>query len=111
MTPGSTHLQKPKTAGSTSKPSEIEVSNWRPLNKNTLCGVFDATLPSGLVFRGVMLHQREESRWINFPSREWTNNQGERQFVRIIEFADRAASDKFRDQVLLALDRYLEAVE
>ncbi|HEY6291050.1 MAG TPA: hypothetical protein VI455_05735 [Terriglobia bacterium] len=85
------------------------ISDWKPHPKHSLKGFFTATLPSGLVLHDLMLHQNNGSRWIGFPAREWKAAQGNRQFARFIEFSERAASDRFRDQVLIALDKHLEA--
>jgi hypothetical protein len=54
-----------------------------------------------------MLQERNEARWIAFPAREYKDDRGERQFARFVEFTSRDASDRFRDQVLAALDKYL----
>jgi hypothetical protein len=89
----------------------IVISDWKPYEKNSLRGFFTATLPSGLVFHKLMLHERNGARWIAFPAREWVDAQGKKQFARFIEFTNREAADRFRDQVLAALDRYLETQE
>lgn len=86
----------------------IRISDWRPIGRKTLVGAFTVHLPSGLIIHDVMLHQKETGRWIQFPSREWTNQQGERQFMRFIEFDSRERSDAFRDLTLSALDAHLE---
>jgi len=48
-------------------------------------------LPSGLVFHDVMLHERNDIRWISFPAHEWHNAADEKQYARFVEFRDRAA--------------------
>lgn len=87
---------------------EIIIRDWKPHSKNSLRGFFAASLPSGLVLRDLMLHERGDARWIAFPGREWANAQGEKQYSRFIEFADRRTADKFRDALLDALDKHLE---
>ena len=52
-----------------------------------------------------------EKRWFSFPARGWKNAEGEQQWSPYIEFADRAAADRFRDQTLIALDKHLAALE
>ena len=87
---------------------EVEISDFRLLDKkNSLKAVFTATLPSGLVIHGLMLHERGDRRWIGLPSREYTDKGGERQFSRIIEFVSRAVSDRFQAEMLEAVDRHL----
>ena len=89
---------------------EIAISDWKPHSKNTLVGFFTATLPSGLVLHNLMLHQKNDSRWISFPAREWTDAQGQKQYARFIEFRDRTTADRFRDELISALDKHRAAV-
>jgi hypothetical protein len=86
---------------------DIIISDWKPHQKNTLRGFFTATLPSGLVLSSLMLHEKGDSRWIGLPAREWTNDQGTKQYAKLVDFRDRATADLFRDKVLAALDKYL----
>jgi hypothetical protein len=94
-----------KPAGDNGGYREIVIADWKPHDKNTLKGFFTASLPSGLVFHDLMLHEKSGTRWIAFPGREWKSSQGNRQYARFVEFRDRATADRFRDAVLAALDR------
>jgi hypothetical protein len=85
------------------------ISAWRQYERNSLKGFFSLVLPSGLVFHDLMLHERNGARWIAFPAREWVDAAGKKQYARFVEFSSREAADKFRDQVLVELDRFLEA--
>jgi hypothetical protein len=87
----------------------LVISDWKSFVKNTLRGFFSATLPSGMILHHLMLHEKGESRWIGLPAREWTNEQGVKQFSKLVDFTDRATADRFRDAVLAALDKFLEA--
>ena len=89
----------------------IAISGWKPHAKGSLKGFFTASLPSGLVLHSLMLHEKGEARWVGFPSREWTNDQGEKQYARFIEFRDRRTADRFRDALLDALDKHLAEVQ
>jgi hypothetical protein len=100
-----------KPAGENGGQRDILIADWKPLVKNTLRGFFTATLPSGLIIHGLSLHEKGEMRWVGMPAREWVDNSGEKQFAKIIEFRDRATADRFRDEVLEALDCYLEERE
>ena len=99
--------EKAKPAAGNGGCREIKILNWRAHSKNTLIGFFSARLPSGMVLHNLMLHQKNEARWIGFPAREWTDQAGVKQFARFVEFADRDAAIRFRDQVLDALDKHL----
>jgi hypothetical protein len=83
----------------------IRILDWKPYAKNTLQGFISVELASGLVLHSLMLHEKNGSRWIGFPAREWVH-EGIKQYARFIEFRDRAAADWFRDEVLAALDDY-----
>lgn len=86
--------------------AQIEISNWKPLVKNTLKGFFSLTLPSGMILHDCMLHEKNQSRWISLPARPWTDNQGKTQFARFIEFSTPEIETHFKNQVLAALDRH-----
>jgi hypothetical protein len=100
-------MQDAKPAGENGGHREITIADRKPHSKNTLRGFFTATLPSGLVLHDLMLHERDDARWIAFPGRERKDAQGQRQFARFVEFRDRETANRFRDQMLEALDRYL----
>jgi hypothetical protein len=87
---------------------QIEIIKWRSHIKGTLVGFFSATMPSGMVFHSLMLHEKGAARWIAFPAREWVDSGGQKQYARFIEFRDRTTADKFRDLALAALDQFLE---
>jgi hypothetical protein len=89
---------------------KIKISDWKPHQKNSLQGYFTATLPSGMVISDLMLHERDGSRWIAFPGREWADSAGTKRFVNFIRFTDRDIAHKFRDQVLAALDKHREGL-
>jgi hypothetical protein len=86
----------------------IIITAWKPHVQNTLRGFLSVNLPSGMTIHNLTVHAKGEARWVGLPAREWTNGQGVKQYSRLIEFADRQTANKFRDQVLAALDTYLE---
>jgi hypothetical protein len=79
-------MEKAKPAEGIGGHREIRISDWKPHSKNTLVGFFSAALPSGMVLHNLMLHEKGEARWIGLPAREWTNDQGIKQFAKLIEF-------------------------
>jgi hypothetical protein len=81
----------------------FSISEWKQVNRNTLIGVFTLHLPSGMLIHGAMLHQKNGSRWIGLPAREYQLN-GERKFARIIEFANKQTHEKFQASALAAVD-------
>jgi hypothetical protein len=96
-------MNEAKDAARNGGQRSIIIAGWKPLIKNTLRAFFSATLPSGITIHNLALHEKGESRWIGLPAREWTDQQGTKQYAKLIEFLDRAVADRFRDEVLAAL--------
>src|SRR4051812_33092873 len=67
----------------------VSITNWASRAKNTLRGSFSVALPSGLILHECTLHTRDGKRWIGLPARSY-EQAGERRWVRLIEFTDRA---------------------
>jgi hypothetical protein len=76
------------------------VTNAKRLDQNSLIGVFDVELPSGLVIRGAMLLESHGRRWINCPGIPWTKEDGSKSYKPVIEFASREVKDRFERLVL-----------
>lgn len=83
---------------------EIEISNWKTYERNTLKGFFSATLPSGMILHHLMLHQKGEARWISTPAREVKDENGDAQYFPFLTFTDNDHRNRFRDSILAALD-------
>jgi hypothetical protein len=83
------------------------VSNPNPLNKDSLRGFFDLETRSGLIVRGAMLFEKNGKRWVGFPSKEWTKQDGTKGYNPLLEFASREISDKFQAAVLPLAERAL----
>jgi hypothetical protein len=47
---------------------------------------------------------------LSFPAREYVDAQRAKQYAKRIEFTSRRIADKFRDQILEALDAHLESL-
>ena len=76
------------------------VTNPKSIRKNTLVGAFDLEMPSGLIIRGAMLFEKNGRRWVGFPSKEFTKQDGSKGYFPLLEFASREIADKFQAQVL-----------
>jgi hypothetical protein len=90
MTPG-----PPRPAG-----QHFALSNPKRLDRGTLVGSFDLEMPSGLVVRGAMLFEKGARRWVSFPAKEWTKQDGSKGYYPLLEFASRDISDKFQALVV-----------
>jgi len=88
------------------------ITNAKLLNRKSLVGSFDLEMPSGLIVRGAMLFEKDGRRWVSFPSKEWTKQDGTKGYFPLLEFASREIGDKFQKQVLpLAEEALLGATE
>ena len=56
--------------------SAFRIINFRRIPKNSLRGVFDLQMTSGLIVRGAMLFEKNGKRWVGFPSKEWVKHDG-----------------------------------
>jgi|ERR1035437_1741598 hypothetical protein len=76
--------------------------DWTPYTKNTLPGFFTLELPSGLVIHSLTLHVKADSRWVGMPGQKFIKDDGTVSYTPILDFADRHAADRFRDQAIAA---------
>jgi len=81
----------------------FSISDWAAYEKNTLRGFFTVETPSGLVIHGMTLHVKAGARWVSMPAREYAKADGTKSWSPVLEFANRAAADRFRDECLAAL--------
>jgi len=82
----------------------IIASHFKPIGKNTVRATADLDIPKWrLRIRGVMWHQKNGKDWIAFPSREWFDKNGERQFSVLLEFTDKDTEHRFKDATLAAM--------
>lgn len=89
----------------------ITIADFKPRHSGTLRGFFTAHLTSGIVIHELMLHERNGSWWLSFPSKPKLGTDGaalrdDRGKVSygapLIEFTSRQAKDRFTAQVLEA---------
>jgi hypothetical protein len=83
------------------------ISNPKLLRRNSLVGSFDLQMPSGLIVRGAMLFEKAGKRWVSFPAKEWTKQDGTKGYSPLLEFASREVADRFQAQVLPLVEEAL----
>jgi hypothetical protein len=82
----------------------IVASNLRRIDKNTLVGSVDITVTKWrFVFRGCLWHRKGEREWLNFPAREWTDENGARKFANLGEFINHGDARRFQEAALAAV--------
>jgi hypothetical protein len=96
-----------------------QVADWKPRTAGTLRGFFTVIPPSGLVLHELMLHHRDGTWWLSFPSKPMLSPEGTvlrepdgkvRYGAPLISFASRSARERFTEQVLAALREALPDV-
>jgi len=84
----------------------MKITNYRLHEKGSLRAFFSVTLPSGMILHKCKLFSKPEgNRWIGLPSERFTDKNGQTGYADIVEFTSREACDRFRDEVLAALDK------
>ncbi len=76
--------------------------NFKRYAKNSLVGIFDLELPSGMILKGCTLHTKGERHWTGLPGKPYTKENGEKSWSNIIDFKDKATSYKFNDAATVA---------
>jgi len=94
----------PATPKHSPRSSVIEVSDWKPVAKNTLCVSLSNSLPSGLLIRDCTLHDRDGARWVGLPTRHYATKAGVDGRICFVDFASPEIGDRFHDEILGALD-------
>lgn len=80
----------------------MNITNYKPINKNTLIAAFDLAMPSGICIYGALYHVKDGSAWIAFPGRPYQKD-GATTYAKLVDIPDRATRDKFNATVIGAL--------
>ena len=64
-------------------------------------------VPWRITFGEVKIFQKGAQRWITMPSREFINDLGEKKYVELITFDNDGVRNRFRNQVMDAIDKFL----
>lgn len=87
----------------------INIENVRAINKGSLLASCDVHIvPWKLRLKEVKIFEKGQNRWIGLPSREITSDMGEKKYVELIAFDNETVKNKFRDQIMGAIDKYME---
>lgn len=86
----------------------LEVLNIHAINKGTLLATCDVhIIPWKMTLMDVKIFEKGANRWINLPSKEFVNDLGEKKYQELIIFDSEAIKNRFRNQVMSAIDKYL----
>lgn len=86
----------------------IEVTNINAINKGSLLATCDVYIqPWDLELLEVKIFEKGANRWLGMPSREIVNSMGEKRFIELITFRKETTKNRFRAQILTAIDEFL----
>jgi len=86
----------------------IEVFNIYPIHKGDLLASCSVEIkPWKLKIHKVTVFQKGLNRWISLPREKYESN-GETKYNDLLEFTDAGATKRFRDQVMQAVDAYIQ---
>jgi len=86
----------------------IDVFNVNAINKGDLLASCSVEIkPWKLKIHNIMVFQKGQNRWVSLP-REKYESQGETKFRDFLEFTDASALKRFRDQILSAVESYID---
>lgn len=87
--------------------TRIECVNFKSHNSGALQGF--ATLfveKMGIEIKDCCLFMKDGKRWMTFPSREFTNDKGEKKYAPLIKFREKGLQEQFMSLAINAVDEY-----
>ncbi len=86
----------------------IEIKNIVPIKKGALLARCDVRIvPWKTTLHEVKIFEKGANRWITMPAKEFTNEMGEKKYTELVSFDDEATKNRFRSQIMGAIDKYL----
>lgn len=86
----------------------IEIENINPVNKGSLLATCDVWIkPWGIRLHEIKIFEKGSNRWIGMPSREFINDLNEKKYIDLITFDTDGLKNRFRAQIMGAVDKYL----
>jgi hypothetical protein len=85
---------------------DIAVVDWKPYEKGCLRGFLSVNLAQTIRVNDLKLFDKNGSRWISLPTKEYTKRDGSKGYAPLVEFGSKEAEREFQEAALAALDRY-----
>ena len=86
----------------------LEVLNINAINKGSLLATCDVhILPWKMTLHEVKIFEKGANRWLGMPSKEYVNDMGEKKYTDLISFDNDGIKNRFRSQIMGAVDKYL----
>lgn len=86
----------------------IEVQNINPIRKGSLLASCDVYIePWKLTLHDVKIFEKGVNRWVGMPCKELVGENGEKKYIELITFNGEAVKNRFRSQIMGAIDKFL----
>ena len=85
------------------KKGQLTIGDFRLDRKGSRCAFFDVTLPSGLIIKGMTLHECNSKWWVAFPSKEYLKPDLSIGHAAVIYYRDDDVKRRFQAVVLAAI--------
>jgi hypothetical protein len=87
----------------------IEVQNINAIHKGSLLATCDVhIIPWKMTLHEIKIFEKGTNRWIGLPAKEFTNDAGEKKFVELVSFDNDGVKNRFRNQIMGAIDKFLQ---
>jgi len=87
----------------------MEISNYRQIGKGCLVASLDVAIPEwGITIKDCGLFEKDGRKWVNFPSKEYTNQAGEKKRWDFVVM-EKDRKTKFDAACIAKVDEYLSS--
>ncbi len=87
----------------------LEVQNINAVNKGSLLATCDVhIIPWKTTFHDIKIFEKGANRWIGLPAKERTTDSGEKIYTELVTFDNDGVKNRFRNQIMEAIDKYLK---
>lgn len=86
----------------------LEIQNINAIHKGSLLATCDVHIaPWHVTLNEVKIFEKGAQRWLGMPSREYDGGDGNKKYVELITFDNDGVKNRFKQQVMAAVDKYL----
>lgn len=86
----------------------LEVQNINAVGKGSLLATCDVHIvPWKVTLHDVKIFEKGQNRWIGLPAKEVVNDMQEKKYIEMITFDNDGVKNRFRNQIMGAIDKYL----
>jgi len=76
----------------------MKAVNFKKFEKGVLKGFFDVELDNGMVLKGMSWMESDAGNWVNFPSKPFTDKEGNTKYQNQVVIPDKSKYDMFQKE-------------